>query len=272
VQDSLSIYQATGNRVGAAAAYANLGVLTASIHKPDEAMDYFELSLGIRESLGDTQGIAITRNNLGQLLARQGQFAEAAKHFSDAVDGARRAGLFQLLAQSLSNLGYALTLLGQGDDALPAFREAESLCVIHGFRNLLCETLWKRAVCHVECGDYASAETAAGEALQLGIELESQDLQSEARRVLSRIFRRKGQIAVSLEESAAAWQARQNDANPIIRARFAAEYGLALTANGQLSEARVFLREHVSTGYLYESKTYLAEIDGVLSDKEGGLA
>ena len=272
VQDSLSIYQATGNRVGAAAAYANLGVLTASIHKPDEAMDYFALSLGIRESLGDTQGIAVTRNNLGQLLARQGQFAEAAKHFSDAVDGARRAGLFQLLAQSLSNLGYVLTLLGQTDDALPAFREAESLCVIHGFRNLLCETLWKRAVCGVECGDYASAETAAGEALQLGIELESQDLQSEARRVLSRVFRRKGQIAVSLEESAAAWQARQNDANPIIRARFAAEYGLALTANGQLSEARVFLREHVSTGYLYESKTYLAEIDGVLSDKEGGLA
>ena len=63
---------------------------------------------------------------------------------------------------------------------------------------------------------------------------------------------------------------RQDDPNPIIRARFAAEYGLVLKANGKLTEAKKLIRDHVTADYLFESKAYLAEIDTVLSDQDIG--
>jgi len=265
VQESLSIYQMTGNRAGAAAAYANLGILSVNINQPNEATDYFGRSLTLREALGDIQGLAITRNNLGQLLVRQGRFAEAVQEFGQAGQFARRAGLRQLLTQSLSNHGYALTLLGDPAEALPILREAEKLCTSFSFKNLLCETLWKRAECHLEAHEMAAAESAARLALSQAVALESNDLQSEARRVLSRIARRNNLPAPSLTEASTAWNIRQLEGNPILRSRFAAEYGLALAANGQRAEAQDFMGEHVSVDFAYMSQPYLEEIKSILN-------
>src|SRR5207244_13299450 len=62
VRESLAIYQAYGNRGGAAAAAANLGVLAAIRQDTDSAYNHFNISLGLREALGDSLGIAISRN------------------------------------------------------------------------------------------------------------------------------------------------------------------------------------------------------------------
>jgi hypothetical protein len=119
---------------------------------------------------------------------------------------------------------------------------------------------WKRAECLLEGDELAGAEHAAEAALALANDLNSGDLRSEARRVLSRVYRRTDQPAAALAQAALAWEARAKDANPVTRARFAAEHVLALCAAGQTAEARQLLDDHVNAVQLPESAALLREI------------
>jgi len=269
VYESLSIYQIHGNRSGAAAAYANLGILDAQRQELEAAYDNFALSLGIREALGDSAGIAITRNNLGQLARNRGQFAEAIHHLQVAAETARNSELTQWLAQSLANLGQALTLAGQTDEALATLQEAETLCQSYRFKNLLCEVKWKQADSLIEANALEAAEKQAIAALQLAVALESRDLQSEARRALGRICRKQGELESALEALEAAWETRREDPSPLVRARFAAEYALVLSAANRPEEAARLLQEHVTPINLPESQTTLQEISAVLAQVGG---
>jgi len=265
VRESLAIYQAYGNRAGAAAAYANLGVLAASRQDTEGAFDHFSLSLGLREALGDSLGIAISRNNLGQLERNRGHFDEAILQLSRAAEKARYAEAAPLLAQCLANLGQAQNLAGQHAAALATFDEAEAVCQNSGLKNVLCEVAWKRADCLVEIGDLPGAERNARLALALATELNSGDLRSEALRALSRAERLSGRAPQSLEHASTAWQGRAGDPNPVTRARFAAEHALSLLASGQAAEAAELFDEHVNPVELPESAFTLQEVATALA-------
>ncbi len=260
VRDSLSTFQAYGNRSGAAAAYANLGVLAANRQDTETAYNNFALSLGLREALGDSSGIAITRINLGQLERNRGHFAEAITHLTVAAEKARHAELNPLLAQSLSNLGHALSLAGQRGQALSVLDEAETLCQNYGLKNVLCEVLWKRADCLLETDDLAAAERVAEAALALANDLDSPDLRADAQRILARIARHQGQNESALLHAASAWEARSDEANPVVRARFAAEYALALAATGANDQARRLFDDQVNLAQFPESALLLREV------------
>jgi tetratricopeptide (TPR) repeat protein len=260
VRESLAIYQAYGNRSGAAAAYANLGVLAANRLDNEAAYNNFALSLGLREALGDSLGIAISCNNLGQLERNRGQFDQAIQQLTRGAEKARHAEAAPLLAQCLSNLGQAQTLAGQHAAALASFDEAEVVGQDAGLKNTLSEVAWKRADCLVETGELAAAEHNAQVSLSLAEEIKSADLRSEALRALARAERQSGRAQPALAHAAAAWQARAADPNPIIRARFAAEYALALYAAGQGADAARLLSEQVDPLQLPESAFTLREI------------
>jgi tetratricopeptide (TPR) repeat protein len=266
VRDSLAIYQAYGNRGGAAAAYANLGVLAAVRQDVETAYNNFALSLGLREALGDSAGIAAIRTNLGQLERNRGRFGEAIQHLTVAAEKARHAELNPLLAQALGNLGQALTLTGQRGQALAVLDDAELLCQNHGLKNTLCEVLWKRAECQLENDDLTAAQRSAEASLALANDLSSADLRSEARRVLSRLYRRSGQTAAALDHAGAAWVARAKDPSPVMRARFAAEYALAQAAAGQTADARRLLDDHVNPVQLPESAAMLREVAEAMAE------
>jgi predicted ATPase len=282
VRDSLAIYQATGHRVGAAAAYANLGVIAGRRQDVESAYSHFAFSLALREALGDSGGIATVRNNLGLLERNRGHFAEAIQHLAVAAEKARHAELNPLLAQSLSNLGHAHALAGQRSQALAALDEAETLCQSFGLNNILCDVLWKRAECLLEAEDWPAARHAGEAALALADDLHSADLRSEAQRVLSRLHRGLARAAAGsaaaldstrqAEDLARqAWQARAADPNPVTRARFAAEYALALAAAAGAAsapppaDARRLLDDHVNPVQLPESERTLREIADALA-------
>ncbi len=264
VRDSLAIFSAYGNRSGAAAAYSNLGVLAANRQDNDAALNNLTLSLTLNEALGDSRGIAATRNNLGQLERNRGRFGEAIEHLGVAAEKSRHAGLNALLAQVLSNLGHALTLAGQRAEALPVFDEAEVVCQGYGLRDSLCETQWKRAECLLESGELDAAERTAEAALALAGELNSADLRSEAQRVLSRLERHRGRPQAALVHATAAWEARSPSTNRAVRARFAAEYALALAAAGRSAEARRLFDGDVDPVQMPESELMLREIAAAL--------
>lgn len=265
VQQSLSIYQLYGNRPGAASAYANLGILASSRQDTAAAHDNFSLSLEMHEALGNMLGISISHNNLGQLERNRGKFAKAVEHLSIAAETARRSELTQVLAQSLVNLGHVLTLAGRTKEALVALDEAESLCRSYGFRDIQCEGLWKRADCLIESEDLATAETVALSAVSLAVELDSQDLKSEAQRALGRAYRAMGNPEKALEQSGSAWQNRADSPDPVTRARFAADYSLALIACGRTKEAHDLLLEFVAPVQLYETGMIGEEISKAIT-------
>ncbi|MBN1316114.1 MAG: tetratricopeptide repeat protein, partial [Anaerolineales bacterium] len=264
VQQSLSINQSIGNRNGSASDYSNLGILAAAGQDADSARYYSTLSLEVYEELGDSRGIAITRNNLGQLERNRGNFTTAIDHLEHGARTARRSELTQVLAQILANLGPAFLCRGQTPEALSTLDEAESLCERYRFRNLLCEVLWKRADALIENNDLSGAETAALSARMLAGDLSSQDLKSEAQRTLARIYRKTNRYQLAVQEALAAWQARAGDASPTIRARFGAEYALALLANNQTDRARQILKEQVVQVSLYEAPSIVEEISSAL--------
>ncbi len=268
VRESLAIYQAYGNRGRAAAVYANLGVLAANQQDADGAYNHFALSLGLREALGDSLGIAISRNNLGNLERNRGHFADAIQQLTRAAAKARHAEAAPLLAQCLANLGQSQTLDGQHAAAMTTFDEAEAICQNSGLKSVLCEVAWKRADCLVETGDLGLAERSARLALALASELNSGDLRSEALRALGRTERRLGRTPQALEHTAAAWQARSGDANPVIRARFAAEHALALAAAGQTGEAANLFSQQVNPVELPESAFTLQEVATAIAGLE----
>jgi tetratricopeptide (TPR) repeat protein len=263
VRESLALYQAYGNRSGAAAAYANLGILAANQRDHETALGHFTLSLNLREALGDSLGIAISRINLGQLELNRGRFAEAMQQLGRAAERARHAEAAPLLAQSLSNLGHAQALSGQHPVAVVTLDEAETVATAYGLKNALCEIDWKRADCLAETGDLAAAERAAVAALALAREVNSADLRSEAQRALARALRLSGNPAGAVEHAGAAWRTREKDPNPNLRGRFAAEFALALLATGdppQSAQAHDLLTAHVNPVQLPESAFTLREI------------
>jgi tetratricopeptide (TPR) repeat protein len=265
VQQSLSINQSIGNRNGLASDYSNLGILAAAGQDPDNARYYSTLSLGVYEELGDSRGIAITRNNLGQLERNRGNFPTSIDHLEHGARTARRSELSQVLAQILANLGPALLCQGKTGDALSTLNEAESLCERYRFRNLLCEVLWKRADALIDTNDLSGAETAALSARMLAGDLASQDLKSEAQRALARIYRKTDRPHLAVREALAAWQARSGDAAPAVRARFAAEYAMALLVNNQIDRARQLFKEQVVQVSLYEAPSVIEEIEKAMS-------
>jgi tetratricopeptide (TPR) repeat protein len=265
VREALAIYQAYGNRGGAAGAYANLGILAANRQDTTTAYNYFALSLGLREALGDSLGIAISRNNLGQLERNRGHFADAIQQLSVAAEKARHAEALPLLAQCLANLGQSQTLAGLHAAARATLDEAESVGQDAGLKNVLCEVAWKRADCLVELGELPEAERNAQLALALAAELNSADQQSEASRALSRVERALGRTAEAVEHSAAAWAARANDPNVMQRSRFAAEHALALAADGQSAAAATLFDEQVNPVELPESAHTLQEVSRAMA-------
>ena len=140
-----------------------------------------------------------------------------------------------------------------------------ALCQNYGYKNVLCEVLWKRADCLIENGSLAAAETAAQAAVNLATELNSHDLNSEAQRALSRVYRKMGKHGAALEAAASAWQARSGDPDPAVQARFAAEYALALGSAGRPDEARRLLAGHASLIRLIESGVTQQEVSETLA-------
>ncbi|MBI4315760.1 MAG: tetratricopeptide repeat protein [Chloroflexi bacterium] len=260
VADSLAVYQGAGNRVGAAAAYSNLGILHIGLGQAEQAEDDFNRSLSLREALGDLRGLAITHNNQGQLYARRGKWPGALENLNAAVKLARAAEQNRVLAQAQANLSYVLCSLGRLDEALQTLADCHTLCLSYDFEDERCEVLWKRAECLVERNESEAALQTGTQALELAIRLGSTDLQSDAQRVLSRAHRSLGSYINAMQASAWAWERRSGDLDPLARARFAAEFGLALKACGHLEEAQRLYNEHVAPVQLLGSAAYQEEV------------
>ena len=142
-EQSLPLYQQSGDTMGAALAAAALGQLLASQHEDTRAGEVLGQALGQLREAGTGQltgpgrvqhllDVVLAENFLGQIRLGQGDHDRAAQHFADGLTAARRAPDRFIMLVSLYDL--ALSTQAQGDlaEAARLLKEGLSLAAEAG--------------------------------------------------------------------------------------------------------------------------------------------
>ncbi|MBK9054694.1 MAG: tetratricopeptide repeat protein [Chloroflexi bacterium] len=102
-QESLAVFQQTGDRAGAALASDMLGEAAAYRYDFAEARAYLEQALALRQEIGQRKGIADARRHLADLAVRLGDYDEAQQILTDVLETYRaiedRRGMGTTLAR-----------------------------------------------------------------------------------------------------------------------------------------------------------------------------
>jgi tetratricopeptide (TPR) repeat protein len=148
-----------GDRLGAARASGNLGLLANRQEKWTTAIQHFEEALAIFRELGDSQNVAVTLMNLSIPAWHQDRFAEAEAWLAESLVLFRGLDAKQRIAQCLQTMCSLFEQQGQYQRAGAALREgllvakeigttAEILSSIDSAAGLaLAEGQVERAVC-----------------------------------------------------------------------------------------------------------------------------
>lgn len=113
IEQSLRLYEESGNIAGQADAHNNLAnVLAVSAGRLQEATTHCQAAFELKEAIGDTHGQAILANNLGDLQRKLGAYDQAMHYFSLALEQFTRLGSDYGVAVLHMNMG--ATSLRQG--------------------------------------------------------------------------------------------------------------------------------------------------------------
>lgn len=102
---ALGIYTETGNYLGQAMMYNNLGNIHFKMSKFVDAIHLYFQSLKLKEKLGDKKGMISTLTNIGSVYQKQGNFKEAVKFYNKAMRQARQLKDVTLEAINCQNIG-----------------------------------------------------------------------------------------------------------------------------------------------------------------------
>jgi non-specific serine/threonine protein kinase len=142
-EESLGLYQQSGERAGIAAVLYRLGNLSAEQGDPAEASRFHEESLSIRRALGDQAGIALSLNSLGNLALDRGEFESARSRYEESLLLSRELGdrrgwcwsrhFLGVVAEHEGDFALARSIY---EECLPVWRELRSQVqvawVLHG--------------------------------------------------------------------------------------------------------------------------------------------
>jgi predicted ATPase/DNA-binding SARP family transcriptional activator len=127
---SLLYWRQTDSLEGIGAALSNVGMHLSSLGELDEALRYYQESLGIVRELGIPMRIATLLNNLGSLQRQMGDFEAARINLQEALTLRKQGGDLRAIWSTLNNLAalahqqedYATTIQVQ-EEALTVARE-----------------------------------------------------------------------------------------------------------------------------------------------------
>ncbi|MGP3917395.1 BTAD domain-containing putative transcriptional regulator [Nonomuraea sp. 10N515B] len=122
----------TGDEIGQAHAYRNLGWALTKLSRYDDALGHFQSALRLYGDLGDLTGAAHTHGNMSGVLERQGHYQEALSHAEQALDLYQRTNHQAGQARALNAVGWHYTLLGEHPKALAYCRQALDLQYLTG--------------------------------------------------------------------------------------------------------------------------------------------
>jgi predicted ATPase len=130
-EESVVLCRRAGDRRGAAAAAANIGVVALNAGEIDVARQLIGEALVVFRELGDRHSAVACAGNAGYIACLDKDAAAAFDLFHEALTVARRIGARPLMAYAILGLAFRATLAGYPERA----------ATLHGFFDAWCEEL-----------------------------------------------------------------------------------------------------------------------------------
>jgi tetratricopeptide (TPR) repeat protein len=108
LEDAKSAFHDGGDKLGAAAALNNIGLILMDRGNFTGARNAHQEALQLRREIGNLRGVAGSLNNIGLLLDREGEFAEARRYYEQSLEIRRNIGDKAGAAGALGNIANIL--------------------------------------------------------------------------------------------------------------------------------------------------------------------
>jgi len=180
-EDALRLSRENHSRWAEGVWLGGLGGCFADIGQTARAVDLYEQALQVSREVGNRRGEESQLGNLGNRSLEIGRFAPALDFYEQAIKIDREIADKQGLALDLDNLGSCYVLLGKTVEAMGCFDEA--LAIARETSHRLAEAGVHSYVGDLELfrGNYRTATNAFERSIEIGDDIGSAQLQSEAR-------------------------------------------------------------------------------------------
>ncbi len=123
-EETVNLYQESGNEEGMAGTYNNLGNVYADKGEWERAIEFYQNALGTMERVGDIHGMAGTYNNLGSVYARKGEWERAIEFYQKSLETKERVGDMHGMAHTYGNLGAVYMQKGEWERAIEFYQKS----------------------------------------------------------------------------------------------------------------------------------------------------
>lgn len=164
LEESLDLYESTGNQLGRANSLTGLGNLAFTQNDYDKAERFLGQSLDIAREMDSLERIIVASMYQGTVYLYSGQFRRAQSVLDKCVADSTERGLQPHLATSLYYLGYALLHLGEYDQAVECCKAALPLAEQTSDEELVSQSIMLPAAAAVARGAFVKALSGFEEA------------------------------------------------------------------------------------------------------------
>ncbi|HZT43669.1 MAG TPA: tetratricopeptide repeat protein [Chthonomonadaceae bacterium] len=141
VEQSLALRRDSGDKAGIGFSLLQLGNIWLDRGEFEKARSFYEQSMAVRREIGDQRGIATALNNLGVVAEAQRDYAAADRYYRECLEISRQLGDRWGISLGLGNLSIVARLLGDYERARKLNAEALRMRRELGDRRLLCGSL-----------------------------------------------------------------------------------------------------------------------------------
>ncbi len=175
-RQALEIFQKRSDTRGEAIVQMRLGTLATRRGDLEKARGMYLRALELRRRTGDPWGIASSLNNIGYDLALQGRFEEAQPYLEECLDLFEKVGFKEGIANVIDTL--ALIAVGRGDigGAIELYEKALAMFREMNYRTGIGFELCGLGRARIEFGDWRSGVSDLVEALELGKEIDDEEI------------------------------------------------------------------------------------------------
>ena len=235
VRDQLGAAETPAVAAGALARIEARASLAAG--DPDAALDALTAALAIADAAHDTLGAAHTLNHIAIVYFARGQLDDAQVHYESARAHARRVGDRGLVAATTLNLGAIANIRGDVRAAISSYRRAVTDLRVIGRDRDLAAALNNLGMAKAALGQWAGAERAYSEALDIATRVGDRETETLLHVNLAETWIRRGDLARAATACAAAKLAGTSSHNPHALAEVHRLAGIIARESGALDDA-----------------------------------
>lgn len=156
-EQSLALYEESGNRQGIAEALNGLGTVFNLKGDRDRALDFYERSLVLKEEIGNKLDIAKSFNNIGLTYESQGELDRALEYYQRSLTLLEEIGHMYVFAVVLLNIGLVYYSRGELDLALECYQKILTLFEEFGNKQHIAQILHNIGEVYFRKGDLGQA-------------------------------------------------------------------------------------------------------------------